>query len=46
MWMIAVVALAAIVFYAYSIRNSIKIAPKAGCGSCPKNNENPQAANS
>jgi hypothetical protein len=43
--MIGLVLLVTVVLYAYSIRNSIKVAPKAGCGSCPKNNENPQAAN-
>ncbi len=45
MWMLGLAILAAVVLYAYSIRNSIKVAPKAGCGSCPKNNENPQEAN-
>ena len=37
MWMFAaLVLLGAVVFYAYTIRGSIKIAPpKAGCGSCP-----------
>lgn len=37
MWMIAaLVALAAVVFYAYTVQGSIKIAPpKAGCNSCP-----------
>jgi len=32
--------LAAAVFYAYSVRDSIKVAPKSGCSSCPhKQNE-------
>lgn len=44
MWMIMLALLAAAIFYAYSIRGDIKIAPKVGgCGSCPKNNENPTA---
>lgn len=47
MWMLAgLVALAAIVFYAYTVQGSIKIAPsKAGCNSCPnKVNENPETS--
>jgi len=44
MWILALVVLAAVVFYGYSIRDSIKVAPKAGCGSCPhKINENEKA---
>lgn len=40
MWILGLIALAAIVFYAYSIRDSIKVVPKSGCGSCPnKTNE-------
>lgn len=35
MWLLGLAALAAIVFYMYSIRNSIKIAQKPSCGSCP-----------
>jgi len=40
MWVIMLVALAAIVFYAYSIKDSIKVQTKPGCSSCPhKQNE-------
>jgi hypothetical protein len=36
MWMIALALLAAVVFYAYTIRGDIKVAsPKPGCSSCP-----------
>ncbi len=35
MWILALAVLAAVVFYAYSIRGDIKIAPKPGCSSCP-----------
>jgi hypothetical protein len=40
MWILGLIALAAVVFYAYSIRGSIKVANKASCGSCPHNKEN------
>ena len=44
MMILALVVLAAVVFYAYSIRNTIKVAPKSGCGSCPhKINEDEKA---
>lgn len=44
MWMIALAILAAVVFYAYSISGSIKVAGKTGCGSCPHRvNENEKA---
>jgi hypothetical protein len=44
MWLLAVALLAAIVVYAYTIRSDIKIAPKAGCSSCPHRvNENEKA---
>jgi hypothetical protein len=42
MWWLMLALLAAAAFYAYNIRGDIKIAPKAGCGSCPKNNEDPK----
>lgn len=41
--MLGLVILAAVVFYAYSIRDSIKVA-KPGCSSCPhRNNEDEKA---
>lgn len=41
MWLVMLALLAAAIFYAYTIRGDIKIAPKSGgCVSCPKNNEN------
>ena len=44
MWYLALAVLAAIVFYAYTIRGDIKVAQKSGCGSCPhRNNENEKA---
>ena len=44
MWMLALAVLAAVVFYAYTIRGDIKVASKGGCGSCPhRNNENEKA---
>ena len=45
MWILAIAVLAAVVFYAYTIRGDIKIAsPKAGCSSCPHRvNENEKA---
>lgn len=43
MWFLALAVLAAVVFYAYSIRGDIKV-QKPGCGSCPhKINENEKA---
>ncbi len=33
--MVILAVLAAVLFYGYSIRNTIRVAPKAGCGSCP-----------
>lgn len=43
MWMLAVVLLAGIVLYVYSIRDNIKV-QKPGCGSCPhKINEDEKA---
>ena len=39
MWMLALTLLAAVVFYAYSIRGQIKVASAAGCSSCPQNRE-------
>ena len=43
MWVLALAILAAVVFYAYSVKDSIKVA-KPGCGSCPhRNNENEKA---
>lgn len=45
MWILALVLLAGIVFYAYSIQGNIKVS-KPGCGSCPhKINENEKAKN-
>lgn len=35
MWMIILAIVAAALFYAYSIRDSIKVASKSGCSSCP-----------
>ena len=35
MWMFGLAILAAVVFYMYSIQGDIKIAPKAGCNTCP-----------
>lgn len=44
MWYLALAVLAAVVFYAYTIRGDIKVAQKGGCGSCPhRNNENEKA---
>lgn len=38
------VALAGVVFYIYSVRDSIKVATKPGCSSCPhKVNEDEKA---
>lgn len=43
MWMFALVALAAVVVYIYSISGTIKVA-KPGCSSCPhKINEDEKA---
>lgn len=35
MWLFGLAILAAVVLYAYSIRDSIKVAPKPGCNTCP-----------
>jgi len=35
MWILALALLAAAVFYAYTIRGDIKVAPKPGCSTCP-----------
>lgn len=44
MWILALALVVAIVFYAYTIQGDIKIAPKAGCSSCPHRvNENEKA---
>lgn len=44
MWVFGLILLAAVAFYAYSIRNSIKVATKPGCSSCPhRNNEDEKA---
>lgn len=44
MWLLGLAILAAVVFYAYSIRGSIKVAGKSGCSSCPhKQNEHEKA---
>jgi hypothetical protein len=42
MWILGLVILAAIVLYAYSIKDSIKVS-KPGCSSCPhkQNQESP-----
>jgi hypothetical protein len=44
MWLFGLAILAAVIFYAYSIRDSIKVVPKSGCSSCPhRNNEDEKA---
>lgn len=39
MWMLALAILALAAYYAYSIRDTIKVAPKTGCNSCPQANK-------
>lgn len=39
MWMLVLAIIALGAYYAYSIRDSIKVAPKAGCNSCPNANK-------
>lgn len=44
MWVLLLALLAGAVFYAYTIRGSIQVAPRAGCSSCPhRNNEDEKA---
>ena len=44
MWILMIALLAAAVFYAYSIKDSIKVQTKPGCSSCPhRNNEDEKA---
>lgn len=35
MWWLLLALVAAAAYYAYTIRDTIKIAPKAGCNTCP-----------
>jgi hypothetical protein len=35
MWMLALAIFALVAYYAYSIKDTIKVAPKSGCNSCP-----------
>lgn len=44
MWVLLLALLAGAIVYAYSIRNTIQVSPKAGCSSCPyRNNEDEKA---
>ncbi len=39
MWWVILVMILSAAFYAYTIRDTIKIAPKAGCNTCPHANK-------
>jgi hypothetical protein len=39
MWMLALAIIVLVAFYAYSIKDTIKVAPKSGCNTCPNANK-------
>ena len=39
-WLAIVLFFIGVLAYGYSISNQVKLAPTAGCGSCPKQTEN------